>query len=206
MLLPDDEVSNDRGSDQPWEGKNIWNGVDIFVGRERGEEAWRQERAPAGKRGCQQGLALRKKRPGFFQGFWKVEHTCPVYEKRLKKGMWPQHARKMTLTQCDECLRKQQQRKSRNKPASAVRHNSLDFAILRPLWPSYTSHGSQLKSRSCNLSIPYMPASLLPHSRLFCVPSHSSIPSCSVHMMWTGGSSSCPGLRHVCEANKRSAW
>lgn len=38
--------------------------------------------------------------------------------------------------------------KSRNESASAVRHNSLDFAILRFLWPSYTSHGSQLKPRS----------------------------------------------------------
>lgn len=34
--------------------------------------------------------------------------------------------------------------------------NSLAFTVLGPLWPSYISYGSQLKSRSYNLSIPIL--------------------------------------------------
>ena len=46
--------------------------------------------------------------------------------------------------------------------------NSLAFTVLHPLWPSYISHGSQLRSRSCDLSIPvHVPAILLPQLSAF---------------------------------------
>lgn len=45
-------------------------------------------------------------------------------------------------------------KKSRNEQCiRRCAKNSLAFTVLGPLWPSYISHGSQLKSRSCNLSI-----------------------------------------------------